>query len=117
MPRDWHERVLDILEAIELAQQFVRDMTFEEFQSDIKTIRAVAYQIALLGEAANHIPPQVQALRPDLPWPQMRGIRNIAIHEYFRLDIPTLWQTVIHDLPSLVGPLRQMLDESQEGQA
>ena len=41
MPRDWHERVLDILEAIELAQQFVRvvrEMTFEEFQSDIRLL-------------------------------------------------------------------------------
>lgn len=100
-----------------MAQQFVQGMTFEEFQSDIKTIRAVAYQVALLGEAANHIPPEIQALRPSLPWPQMRGIRNIAIHEYFRLDIPTLWQTVIHDLPALVEPLQQLVSENKKGQA
>ncbi len=118
MRRSWEERVQDILEAIEAAQSFTKGMSLATFQTDFKAIGAVAYQIIILGEASNHIPPEIQAANPQVPWHKMRAIRNVAIHEYFRFDIPTLWRTVEKELPTLVEPLRVLLEQNKnEGQA
>jgi uncharacterized protein with HEPN domain len=38
---------------------------------------------------------------PELPWAQMRGMRNVAIHEYFYVDLEIVWKTVKNDLPRL----------------
>jgi uncharacterized protein with HEPN domain len=38
---------------------------------------------------------------PELPWAQMRGMRNVAIHEYFFVDLEIVWTTVKGDLPQL----------------
>jgi uncharacterized protein with HEPN domain len=40
-PRGWEERVQDILDAISEIQAFVASTRFEEFQGDLKTMRAV----------------------------------------------------------------------------
>jgi uncharacterized protein with HEPN domain len=31
----------------------------------------------------------------------MRGMRNVAIHEYFFVDLEIVWATVKNDLPEL----------------
>ena len=38
----------------------------------------------------------------------MSGMRNRLIHEYFRVNLTTVWETVQNNLPSLIaliGPL------------
>lgn len=53
-----------MLEAIAEIQEFINDMTFEEFQSDRKTMRAVLYNLAIIGEAVVSIPTDVEAAHP-----------------------------------------------------
>ena len=40
----------------------------------------------------------------------MRGMRNIAVHEYFGVTVETLFKTATEDLPAIVPALRAMLD-------
>jgi uncharacterized protein with HEPN domain len=46
----------DILDGIEAAESFVEGMTFDNFQSDQKTVFAVTRAIEIIGEAAKSIP-------------------------------------------------------------
>jgi len=109
-PRDWQYRVEDLLEAIENAQAYVEGMAFEQFAADKKTIRAAAYELGVIGEAVRHLPAEVRERHPGLPWGKMQALRNVVIHEYFRVDIGILWQTIKHDLPPLAPLLRKMLE-------
>ncbi len=81
--RDWQYRVRDVLDAIAEIREFTNEITFDEFQGDRKTIRAVLYNIAVIGEAVRGISPELQASHPEIPWDDVRGMRNIVIHEYF----------------------------------
>ncbi|MGQ9630208.1 MAG: HepT-like ribonuclease domain-containing protein [bacterium] len=108
-PRDWRVRLEDILEAIHNLQTYIQGMAFEEFAADTKTVRASAYEIGIIGEATRHIPDEARIRHPQVPWDKMQAIRNIVIHEYFRVDVAILWQTIIHDLPPLVPVLQEIL--------
>jgi len=44
-PREWRLRLEDILEAIRNTQAYVQGISFAGFVIDLKTIRAVAYEI------------------------------------------------------------------------
>jgi len=63
----------------------------------------------IIGEAANHIPDDVQEAHGDVPWVLMRAMRNRVVHIYFDVDPDILWDTVNNDLPKLVDPLERML--------
>lgn len=41
-----------------------------------------------------------QNAHPSIPWKQMKGMRNVLIHEYFGVNLGTVWQTVLR-LPAL----------------
>lgn len=107
--RNWQNRIRDVLAAIVEIREFTYGITFEEFQADRKTIRAVLYNLALIGEAVRGIPPEIEALHPEIPWDDIRGMRNIVIHEYFQVNLSIIWQTIQSDLVSLEFSLRQLL--------
>ncbi len=46
-PRDWRDRIRDILDAIAEIQQFTRGVDFESFKEDDKSIRAVEMNFIL----------------------------------------------------------------------
>ncbi|CAO4167992.1 HepT-like ribonuclease domain-containing protein [Methylorubrum extorquens] len=47
------------------------------------------------------MPDSVKALRPEIPWHQVRAIGNILRHEYHGLSARILWNVVVDELPRL----------------
>jgi uncharacterized protein with HEPN domain len=52
------------------------------------------------------------AMHPDLPWREMRDMRNIAVHEYFAVDNEIVWETLKKNLPPLLLLLQQLIKSS-----
>ena len=52
-PRNWRDRIRDILDAIAEIQKFTRDMDYATFKEDDKCVRAVEMNFIIIGEAAN----------------------------------------------------------------
>ena len=76
------------MEAIARIQRYTKGMTFTDFAADEKTIDAVIKNIAVIGEAARHLPIDMQERHPQIAWEEMRGMRNVVMHEYFGVSIP-----------------------------
>ena len=114
MPRrDWRVRIEDILAAVERVQRYTAGMDLASFLADEKTVDAVSFCFGVIGEAARHVPEDVVAANTDLPWPEMRAMRNVVVHEYFGVTHETLWKTAREDLPALVERLRRVLAEPE----
>jgi uncharacterized protein with HEPN domain len=68
------------------------------------------YNLAIIGEAVRNIPPDVETSHPEIPWDDVRGMRNIVIHEYFQVNLSIIWQTLQEDLVLLEVSLRQLMN-------
>lgn len=104
-PRDWKQHIEDILEATAKIQRYTEGMTLESFAADERTLDAVIRNLTVIGEAARHVPAEVQARYPQVPWAEMRGMREVVVHRYFGVSLFILWQTVEENLPPLVPML------------
>jgi uncharacterized protein with HEPN domain len=62
-------------------RRFTKGYTFEDFQKDEKTIDSILRNLEIIGEAARHIPTDVQARHTEIPWAEMLTMRNIVVHE------------------------------------
>jgi len=111
--RDWLLRIHDILTAISAIQARTSAISFEVFEDDETIFKAVLYDFIIIGEASANIPEEIQQRYADLPWRLMKDMRNVAAHEYFQLDIPTIWRTIHRSLPPLVEPLQSILECEQ----
>ena len=108
-PRNWQERVRDILDAIAEIQKFTQGMDFELFKGDVRSIRAVEMNFIIIGESAGQIPEEVEEEYPEIPWDLMCAMRNRIVHVYFQVDEKLLWDTVQNDLPPLAPMLEKLL--------
>jgi uncharacterized protein with HEPN domain len=89
-------------------------MNEAEFAREQKTIDAVLRNFQVIGEAARHVPKEIQDLHPDIPWSVMIGMRHVLVHDYDTVDTPTLWLTIQQDLPPLLPKLRRLLQRAEE---
>jgi hypothetical protein len=68
------------------------------------------YSLAIISEAVRGILPELEFAHPEIPWDDVRGMRNIVIHEYFQVNLSIIWQTIQEDLVSLESSLRQLIN-------
>ena len=109
-PRNQQFRLEDIYDALVVISEYIDDMDYDAWMHDKKTVDAVIRNLEIIGEAASHVSEDIQKQHTDIPWYQMKAMRNILIHEYFGIDIDVLWQTVKEDLPPLKAYLKKVLN-------
>jgi uncharacterized protein with HEPN domain len=94
-------RFRDILEALKLIEQFTGGFDLQTFSEDLQTIAAVERKLQQISEAAVRFGDDAEILCPGPPWRNIRGIGNWLRHEYDKVDVETIWNTVQSDLPPL----------------
>jgi uncharacterized protein with HEPN domain len=119
------ERVADYLEhiaaAIERAMRYVGNLaSLQALEQDEQAQDAIVRTLTVIGEAAVRIQkadPDFLAAHPELPWTQMRGIRNKVVHDYFDVAWDVVWDTVRQDLPALLAQIQFLLNAPTGGSA
>jgi uncharacterized protein with HEPN domain len=94
--------LLDILVAARKVLGFTKGVTWEEFQRSDLLQNAVMRPLEIIGEVARKISQETKDSHPEIPWNDMIGMRNRLIHEYFRINLQTVWDTLQNDIPRLV---------------
>ena len=102
------ERLQDILDAIaqiEIEQAkganvFLQDRLIQVW---------MVHHLMIIGEAVRSIDPAFRQRHPSVPWRQIAGMRNILVHDYFRINERIVWETVEQHLPALKSQIQQIL--------
>jgi uncharacterized protein with HEPN domain len=103
--------VQDIYDAMEAAEEFVSNWTFEEFTGDRKTQFAVIRALEIIGEATKNIPYETREKYPSVPWKDLAGIRDKLIHSYFGVNLEVVWLSVKEGIPEAKQNIKCILDE------
>jgi uncharacterized protein with HEPN domain len=103
--------IKDILEKMEEAEEFAKDLEYEEFRKDKKTNYAVIRCIEIMGEAAKHVPESTRKKYPQIPWRDIAGMRDKVIHFYFGVSLEKVWLVLKDDIPTLKPLLKQLWEE------
>ncbi len=109
--RNYRLFLKDILEAMSAIEDFIRDMTFDEFIRDDKTVSAVLRKLEIIDEAVKYLPEEIKQKKMDIPWKSMAGMRDRIIHGYFGVDYHLVWNAITKDLPVVKNKLHELLKE------
>jgi uncharacterized protein with HEPN domain len=99
--RSFRIRLSDIREEIAGIRALTRDANAESFAASWAMKRAVEHALLIIAEAAKHIPDNLKATRPEVPWQKIHGLGNMLRHEYRRIDPDILWSVVTDHLDEL----------------
>lgn len=106
--------LLDMLVAARKAVRFSSGLTYERFsQSDLHQ-NAVLKVLEIIGEAASRISADTRTAHPNVPWPDVVGLRNRIVHAYFEVDLGVVWNIVNNDVPVLIPALEPIVPTEAE---
>lgn len=111
MKRDYRLFIEDIWEGIEKIEQFVGDMSLEEFIKDDKTSSAVIRKLEIIGEATKNIPIDIRRRYKELPWSDMARMRDKITHAYFGINYKIIWKVIKEKLPEIKPKINQILND------
>ena len=109
--RNYKLFVEDILTAMGKIERYIEDLNYDSFVKNELVIDAVIRNLEIIGEASRNIPEDVKDRHGTLPWGRMIALRNIAAHEYFRIDLAIIWEIITENLPDTKPEVQEILDK------
>lgn len=83
--------------------------TFEVYLSNKMFRRAVDMNTLQIGELAKHLTNDFTAQHSEIIWHKIKGLRNVLVHEYEKVDFELSWKTLTEDIPELQAWLEKIL--------
>ena len=118
---DPHQSLLDILTHLEAAHRYIGSSSYEEFQSDEKTVDAVQLRLQNASEAARRLneaaPDMMRKLKehhPEVNWNDFRGFSSVSGHDYDLVEAKLMWAEFSPKwhFPRIVAAIRQEISLS-----
>lgn len=114
-------RLPDYLDHIQQAAtdacSFVEGLTKEDFLEDKRTQQAVIMSLFIIGEAVTKVMDgyaEFAQAHGQVPWRNMRGMRNRIAHGYFDINPDVVWDTVQTALPELLKQLPAVRQDAED---
>lgn len=114
-------RLPDYLDHIQQAAtdacSFVEGLLKEDFFEDKRTQQAVIMSLIIIGEAVTNVMDgyaEFAEAHTQVPWRNMRGMRNRIAHGYFDINLDVVWNTVQVALPELLRQLPAVRQDADD---
>jgi len=91
-------RLGDILEAIEHLLGDMQGVPLDAFENDRRLRWQVERGVEIISEASRHLPADLKARHPEIPWPKVAGIGSVLRHGYEGIEPDVIWALVRDDL-------------------
>ena len=98
-----------IREAIEKIEAYTAEGR-DAFMADRMVQDAVVRNFEIIGEATKRLSSPLKQARPDVPWRNVAGFRDVLIHNYMGVDLVEVWNIVT----GYLAELRAVVDELLE---
>jgi uncharacterized protein with HEPN domain len=102
----------DMLEAARLIEGYMSGVSYDEFWDNNEKRDAVALRISVIGESARRVTRATEARLPDIPFKDLRGMRNRIAHDYGAVDFKIVWAVTQTEIAPLVASLGSYLSKT-----
>ena len=99
----------DIVAAADAIASFIEAQTWESFQANLMLRSAVVHQMTVIGEAVSRLSFDFREGHPETPWTDIKGFRNIVVHNYFGIDWTEVWRAATRDVLLLRDQISRIL--------
>ncbi|MDO5844464.1 MAG: DUF86 domain-containing protein [Methanocorpusculum sp.] len=84
-------------------------ISYTVFLEDTIYQDALIRPLEIIGEAAGQLSEEFKSEHDDIPVSTMKGLRNILVHQYFAVDLRSVWNIAMNDVPILHKQLLEIL--------
>lgn len=107
--RDYISFIEDIVTCIEKIERYTDNISFEEFCGNDMAVDAVIRNFEIIGEAVKKILGEIRKKYADVKWKEAAGFRDILVHDYFGIDLESVWDTLRNNIPYFKEQIARVL--------
>ena len=82
---------------------------FSAFEQDYLFQDACCMCVVQIGELVSQLSDEVKSQNKAIPWRIIKDTRNFYVHAYGAIDIPSVWDTLENDIPTLKAACEKIL--------
>lgn len=87
------------------------DIPMEEFYRNELLIDSILFRMIQISENVKRLSKDFKDSNGSVPWTSIIGLRNLIVHEYGKVDLAIVIETVNSDIPKLRELLKILWDK------
>ena len=87
----------------------IAGVDIDRFTSDYYFQQGIIRLIGNIGEAASKVTRELQDVHPEIAWAKIIGMRHRIVHGYFDINLATVWESAVNDVPALISALEPLV--------
>ena len=103
--------LIHIFECITRIEKYMHGLDKEQFLRDSLTQDAVLRNLQVLSESTQRLSEQFKENQKEIEWNKISGLRNILVHDYLGIDLETVWNIIVTELPQLKLKIKDYIPE------
>lgn len=104
------QRVISYCDDIDLLMKKY-NQDYKAYQEEISFQYSCNMCIIQIGELVGRLSDDFLNKHHEIPWHAMKAMRNLHAHDYERVDLEIVWNTLIEDIPELKRQLEEILGQ------
>ena len=101
MKREYKLYLNDIKECIKQLEEYMKNISEEEFKKNKLIQDAVIRRFEIIGEASRNIPRALKEKNKQVPWFNMSQFRDLITHGYYEVSMNRVWKVFKDELPKI----------------
>ena len=83
--------------------EYTKDLTYEDFLGNRILQLAVVKLLENIGEASTKVSTLYKESHTEIPWSQIKGMRNRLVHGYGKINFQIVFNTCKKEIPNLLS--------------
>ena len=108
------QRIEHMIENAKLVLSFVTNLSEAEYASSVEKQYAMKFAFVMLGEDAASLSDEIKLKFHNVPWRDIKGMRNMVVHNYSKTEEEIIWETATTDIEPLLQQLLQIKSDLEQ---
>ncbi len=91
--------------------RYTKELSEQEFYESQEKQDLAVHRLEIIGEASKRLSDNTININNNIPWKEMKGMRDILIHQYDNILLEIVWNTIKEEIPVIELEIKKVLIE------
>lgn len=98
-----------IIDDLQFLISHTNGKSYNDVESDPVLIDCIMFRLIQIAENSDKLTPAFKTKYKNLPWREIKGMRNRIVHDYGFIDLTIIYDTVVNGIPEMYLALKKLL--------
>ena len=89
--------------------EHTKNKTRDDIEDDAVLVDCVMFRLIQIAENSDKLTTEFKTAHKELPWREIKGMRNRIVHDYGIVDMTIIYDTISRDIPQMYDELKKLI--------